>query len=261
MMSLKPISLPKVIYSMPDMVPLFCCHVKTIIKPGMSLIDVRRYICIIFAAVLCFSAYVYEDSMNGDKYSAFMSLTSFSKDFMLGDTSFCSFEVMRKVSGSWLSLFIPPISAFAFIPLVCDEYEAKSVRLEIFRSSKLCYNLSKFITACLCGGFAVMLGFGLFILADYALFPNINEYSNELKKTYEEMLSYIYPNVTQSGYSFIIIKNGRNVFVRGGLCSSCDHVYKFYQKQISRAVHTVFHKVYYRSNLHKAAIAGKFRLY
>ena len=146
------------------------------------------YICIIFTAVLCFSAYIYEDSMNGDKYSVFMAYKTFDKDFMLSDTRFCSFEVMLKGAGSWLSLFIPLISAFAFIPLVCDEYEAKSVRFEIFRSSKLCYNLSKFITACLCGGFAVMLGFGLFTLADYALFPNINEYSAELKKTYEEFL-------------------------------------------------------------------------
>ena len=31
------------------------------------------YICIIFTAVLCFSAYIYEDSMNGDKYSVFMA--------------------------------------------------------------------------------------------------------------------------------------------------------------------------------------------
>jgi hypothetical protein len=108
------------------------------------------YICIIFTVVLCFFTYIYEDSTNGDKYSALMSITSFDKDFMLCDTRFCSFEVMRKGSGSWLSLFIPLISAFAFIPLVCDEYEAKSVRLEIFRSSKMCYNLSKFITACLC---------------------------------------------------------------------------------------------------------------
>jgi len=178
------------------------------------------YVCIIFTAVLCFSAYIYEDSMNGDKYSAFMSLTSFDRDFMLADTSFCSFEVMRKGAGSWLSLFIPLISAFAFIPLVCDEYEAKSVRFEIFRSSKLCYNLSQFITACLCGGFAVMLGFGLFILADYALFPNINEYSTELKKTYEEMLSCIYPNVTQSGYSFIIIKKMGEMFLYGAVCAA-----------------------------------------
>lgn len=178
------------------------------------------YICIIFTAVLCFSAYVYEDSTNGDKYSAFMSIMSFDKDFMLGDTRFCSFEVMRKGSGSWLSLFIPLISAFAFIPLVCDEYEAKSVRFEIFRSSKLCYNLSKFITACLCGGFAVMLGFGLFTLAEYALFPNINEYSTELKKAYEEILVYSYPGITQNGYGFIILRKLGEMFLYGAVCAA-----------------------------------------
>lgn len=178
------------------------------------------YVCIIFTAVLCFSANIYEDPMNGDKYSAFMALTSFDRDFMLGDTSFCSFEVMRKGTGGWLPLFIPLISAFAFIPLVCDEYEAKSARFEIFRSSKLCYNLSKFITACLCGGFAVMLGFGLFTLADYALFPNINEYGAELKRTYDEMLFYIYPNVTQSGYGFSIIKKMGEMFLYGAVCAA-----------------------------------------
>ena len=202
------------------------------------------YICIIFTAVLCFSAYIYEDSMNGDKYSVFMAYKTFDKDFMLSDTRFCSFEVMLKGAGSWLSLFIPLISAFAFIPLVCDEYEAKSVRFEIFRSSKLCYNLSKFITACLCGGFAVMLGFGLFTLADYALFPNINEYSAELKKTYEEFLVYSYPDITQNGYGFYYTtKTWRNVFVRSGQRNSCDYVYRFHQEQISCAVHTIFYKI------------------
>lgn len=178
------------------------------------------YICIIFTAVLCFSAYIYEDSMNGDKYSVFMAYKTFDKDFMLSDTRFCSFEVMLKGAGSWLSLFIPLISAFAFIPLVCDEYEAKSVRFEIFRSSKLCYNLSKFITACLCGGFAVMLGFGLFTLADYALFPNINEYSAELKKTYEEFLVYSYLDITQNGYGFIILKKLGEMFLYGAVCAA-----------------------------------------
>lgn len=62
------------------------------------------YICIIFTAVLCFSAYIYEDSMNGDKYSVFMAYKTFDKDFMLSDTRFCSFEVMLKGAGSWLSL-------------------------------------------------------------------------------------------------------------------------------------------------------------
>lgn len=178
------------------------------------------YICIFFTAALCFAAYIYEDSLNGDKYSAFASLISFDRDFMLSDTSFCSFEIMRKSTGSWLSLFIPIISAFAFIPLVCDEHEAKSIRLEIFRSSKLCYNLSEFITACLCGGIAVMLGFGLFALADYAFFPGISEYNAELKAAYEEMLAYSYPDISQSGYGIIILRKLGEMFMYGAVCAA-----------------------------------------
>lgn len=54
------------------------------------------YICIIFTAVLCFSAYIYEDSMNGDKYSVFMAYKTFDKDFMLSDTSFVRLRLCLK---------------------------------------------------------------------------------------------------------------------------------------------------------------------
>ena len=104
-----------------------------------------------------------------------------------------------------------------------------------------------------------MLGFGLFTLADYALFPNINEYSAELKKTYEEFLVYSYPDIMQNGYGFIILKKLGEMFLYG-LRSSCDYVYRFHQEQISCAVHTIFYKICSQSNLHKAAIAGSFRL-
>ncbi len=150
-----------------------------------------------------------------DKYSAIKSLIVFDIDFMLSDISFCSFEVMRKGVGGWLSLFIPMISAFAFVPLVCDEYEAKSIRFEIFRSSKLCYHTSKFITACICGGLAVMLGFGLFTLTEYALFPDISEYEQGLIDSYHETLSYQYPDITQNLYATIISKQLIYMFFYG----------------------------------------------
>lgn len=178
------------------------------------------YICVIFTAILCFSANIYEDFGNGNRYSAIMSLMKFDKDFMLSDTSFCSFEVMRKGAGSWLSLFIPLISAFAFVPLVCDEYEAKSVRFEVFRSSKLCYNASRFITACLCGGLAVMLGFGLFTLTEYALFPNISEYEVGLKTIYIESLTYQYPHIIQGSFIPIILNKMGEMFLYGTVCAS-----------------------------------------
>lgn len=65
-----------------------------------------------------------------------------------------------------------------------------------------------------------MLGFGLFTLADYALFPNINEYSTELKKTYEEILVYSYPDITQNGYGFIILKKLGEMFLYGAVCAA-----------------------------------------
>ncbi len=173
------------------------------------------YVCIIFTFILCFCTYIYNDYISGDRYSVVMSLVNFDRDFMLGDTTFCSFQVMRKGVGSWMSLFVPIIAAFAFIPLVCDEYEAKSVRYEIFRGSRLGYYISKYVTACLSGGMAVMLGFGLFTLAVYIIFPNINEYDPVLKDRYEEMLVYTYPDMAQGRYDLIILKKLRDVFLYG----------------------------------------------
>lgn len=176
------------------------------------------YICVAFTAILCFCTNIYEDFMNGNKYSAISALLTFDREFMLRDTSFCSFEVMKKGTGSWLSMFIPIISAFAFVPLVCDEYEAKSVRFEVIRSSKLCYHVSKFITACLCGGFAVMLGFGLFVVIEYTVFPSISEYDTLLINSYEEGLVYQYPELATSGYSVIIVQKLLCMFCYGVVC-------------------------------------------
>lgn len=173
------------------------------------------YVCIFLTVFLCFSAHIYQQPDTQDLYSAIMSLQTFDREFMLRDTSFCSFEVMRKGAGSWLSMFIPIISAFAFIPLVCDEYEAKSVRFEIFRTSRLSYNASRYITACLCGGFAVMLGYILFILMEYAVFPNIGDYDAHSQETYMMFLQYILPHIDETGFFPVILRNLAFMFLYG----------------------------------------------
>ncbi len=173
------------------------------------------YVCIIFTFILCFNTDIYYDYASGDRYSAVMCLMKYDRDTMLSDTAFCSFEVMRQGVGSWLALFIPIIAAFAFIPLVCDEYEAKSVRYEIFRSPKSGYYISRYITACLCGGLAVMLGYALFTLAVYQLFPNINEYDPMLKNRYVEFHGISYPEIAQENYGLFILKKMRDVFLYG----------------------------------------------
>lgn len=199
-------------------VVMFVSNIKTNIYKIVT--GYGFYVCIAFTVVLCFSAYIYDNSDNGDRYSVFTSLITFDRDFMLSSTSFSSVEVVRKgASGSWLSLFIPIISAFSFIPIVCDEYESKFVRFEIIRSSKKCYNMSKFITACLCGGFAAAVGFVLFALAVCAFFPDINEYEAELKQMYENAFVSNYPNIMQAGLLLIVIKKSGEMFLYGAVCA------------------------------------------
>lgn len=175
------------------------------------------YLCIAFTTVLCFSAQIYTDYIKNDKYSAFMSLYSFDREFMLTDVSFCSFNVMLRGAGSWLSMFIPIISAFAFVPLVCDEYEAKSVRFEIFRSSKLGYRASRFFTAFICGGLAVLAGFALFAALAYMLFPNISEYGEAEREMLLWTYSSGYPEIAEGKYYITVIKKFTEIFFYGAL--------------------------------------------
>lgn len=177
------------------------------------------YVCIIFTAVLCFSAEIYEDFGNGNKYSAFRALMEFDRDFMLGDTAFCSLEVMKKGAGSWISLFIPIVSSFSFVQLICDEYDSKAVRFEIFRSSRLCFHSSKFIVSCLSGGLAVMLGFGLFTIASYMLFPDISGYETDMRNMYMETLTNQQSITLERVTARLIAQKSASMFMYGAVCS------------------------------------------
>ncbi len=173
------------------------------------------YICIAFTAVLCFCTAIYHDPTNNNEYSAIKSLMEFDHEFMLNNTLFCSYSVASKGAGSWMTMFIPIISAFAFIPLVCDRCESKFVRLSVFRSSKLSHRTAEFLTACISGGLAVMLGYLLFIGLVYILFPNINEYSPDLQAMLSEELSYVYPEALKHGHAYLLAMQSFEIFLYG----------------------------------------------
>ena len=63
-----------------------------------------------------------------------------------------------------------------------------------------------------------MLGFGLFTLTEYALFPNISEYEVSIKTTFEESLGCQYPEFVQGGYAVIILEKLGNMFLYGVVC-------------------------------------------
>lgn len=191
--------------------------IKTNLK--MIFTNYGFYICTAFMIVLCFCSGIYRDSLTDDMYSVIHSLTKFNYTFMLESIDFCSINVMLKGSGSWLSMSIPIISAFAFIPLICDECESKAVRNAIFRSSKFSFYTSKFLTACISGGLAVMLGYIIFTGLVYVLFPNINEYTIESQNMYKEILSYTYSNVADDRYIGILLIKYVEMFIYGAIAT------------------------------------------
>lgn len=176
------------------------------------------YVCIAFMVLLCFSAELYYDTMKNESYSVFGALKSFDDEFMLKDATFCSFNVIQKANSGWLSMFIPIISAFAFIPIVCDEFEAKAVRFEVFRGSKLTYSLSKFITACISGGLAVFIGYLVFVLLVYFLFPDISEYSQTNIEFYIMGVKGYFPEI-EKGFMLPVLKIAFHMFLYGALCA------------------------------------------
>ena len=177
------------------------------------------YLCVLFTIILCFGTSIHIDMMNNDQYSVIRSLISFDREFMLSSYDFISINVALKGAGSWLSMFIPIISAFAYIPLVCDESESKSIRYAVFRSSKLKFYLSRFITAVLSGGFAVMIGYMVFCGIVFILFPNIGEFPAETREFYIQYLSDVYPSTADFGIGSALVIKFAEIFVYGAIAA------------------------------------------
>lgn len=134
------------------------------------------YICIIFTVVLLFSAEAYTDPITQDRYSVIRAIMKFSHEEMLRHFELCDFEVMQNAKNGWLSLFAPIITAFCFVPLICGERDSNAIRCQIFRSSKLKYNLSRYFSGVICGGIAVSLGYAIFCGLVYFLFPHAADF-------------------------------------------------------------------------------------
>lgn len=178
------------------------------------------YLCAVFTVILCMCASIYYEGRTNENYSVIKSLTEFDRQFMLHDTSFCSYQVIERGSGSWLSMFVPIISAFAFVPIICDEAESKMIRNSVFHSSKLTFYASKYITACLSGGLAVMLGFAVFAVIINFTFPNIDQYSPELQEHLKESLFYSFPKLAKHGYGALICVKFLEIFIYGAVAAA-----------------------------------------
>lgn len=175
------------------------------------------YACVLLTLVLCFTAQAYYDVAENRNYSVIGALAEFSREEMLVNSSFSAYQILSCVSSGWLSMFIPIISAFPLMPLICDQRESKSVRYSAFRSTKFSFSTGNFLTAMISGGLAVLCGFALFAVSVYMLFPHISEYSHELKDSAEWWISGTYPLFEKYGYPYMIALDFIEIFLYGAL--------------------------------------------
>ncbi len=151
--------------------------------------DIKKYIftsaflvCILITFVLCFTAQCYTDIETHKAYTIFDVMRSFSREKLLSEYNFSSISVLYMGLKSWLTMFIPIVSSFAFIPVFCDERSSGYLRFEVHRSGNKRMYFSKLVSSFLSGGLAVSIGYILFGIVIFIFFPSLSKYDSSFYK-------------------------------------------------------------------------------
>lgn len=148
------------------------------------IVDLRKnltsggfYLCVIMTIILLFAAEVHTELGSHNRYSVIRALMDFTPEERANEFDLCNVMVMNSACSGWLTLFVPIITAFCFVPRICAERDGNAVRFQIFRSSALKYHISQFFSGVISGGLAVALGYTVFCGIVCILFPDISEMS------------------------------------------------------------------------------------
>lgn len=133
------------------------------------------WICVSGTIFLLFSAEIYFDYITQTRYSAFHVLTHFSREELSSRYELCSAVVAQNARSGWFTFFAPVLAAFCFVPTICTEREQNAIRFQIFRSSKLNFQISQFLSGVISGGLAMAIGYIIFAAAVMILFPGVSE--------------------------------------------------------------------------------------
>lgn len=153
---------------------------KTIFSYGSIL-------CIIVTFMLCFTSSVYTDGFTGKEYSVFEIMANKSR---FENLLFTSSQILHVSVSPYLTIFLPVLSSVPFVTSFCAERLGGNIRFIITRNGKYIYCISKFISAVISGGIAIMLGFVLYSIAVYCSFSNEDSSVSEFIKMYIGMGLY-----------------------------------------------------------------------
>lgn len=194
---------------------LLCFHNKW----RKLITDAGFWLSMFFILLLCTSSVIYMDTTKNDAYSVWLSLVSFDRDFMLENIDFSSVIVLSKITTGYLAMFIPMVAPFAIVRLICGEQESGVIRFEIVRCGKLRYHLTNFISGVLSGGIITALGFIVYGVLIYFLFPSFDMYSPVMQSDLIEMYEMGYGITLQTDFPLLLAEKLPMMFLYGVFAS------------------------------------------
>lgn len=141
-----------------------------------SILNIGYVGAVLLTTLLCFTAKAYTDPNTAKIYTVFECIAKLDKQLFADDYSFSSYLIFAKGMSGYMAMFLPIIAAFPFMTAFCAERNGGSMRFNITRTGGLRYYLSKFCSAFLCGGSAVLFGYIIFGVIVRIIFPSLSQY-------------------------------------------------------------------------------------
>ncbi len=145
------------------------------------------WLCVAISGGMCFFAVIYQNEKM-DSVMVFQMIGDGKK--LLNNTSFCAFEIFKKGGDGWFSTFAPVLTAFPFIPLFIDEKNDNMSKFLLPRQGRLCYNINAVLTTGIAGGLVVSIGYALYGLVVWLVFPSLLEYTPVQIMEYKQFFGF-----------------------------------------------------------------------
>ena len=160
--------------------------------------------CILITLLLCFASVVYTDSFTGKEYTVVEILLNKPR---FKAYNFSSINILHYSVSPYLTIFLPVLSSLPYVTFFCTERLSGNIRFVISRVGKTAYYLSKFISAILSGGLAIMCGFILYSIIIIICFDNSSFVIYDYLKIYIGMFIYGVVSVFPAFFISSIVKN------------------------------------------------------
>lgn len=145
---------------------------------------------------------------NGKAYTIIEMICNMNREAMLENISLNRIEIWRIGLGLWTRLLLPCLLSVGYLYSLTGERECGALRLLLIRENNVRYSFYKIVSAMLCGGVVLFVGYAIFGLIVIFCFPSLDAYSTS------EITDYVNLNMPD-GVTVFIMKQCLNLFLYG----------------------------------------------